>query len=258
MRRNSVFTPLGETFALLGKAPALVALAVMVVLNAANTGWFRLTVAQANSVDMATTAATIGIITVFTGLLFAVIRTVLHYRLARSLGSDAPSEIAPRLGYFIGISVVCIFLIRFWSGLAPLLFFSQVENAAAAMPLFAIALPLSHALLGALLYPIMVRLTAAAHSGNEFRLKTIWSELWTGKFGWLAIYALLVLAGTGLGWLETVALGLLPQTNGGAMLGGVLGGAIIGFSQTILLLYTVATYRALQRERGPGEASVFD
>lgn len=241
---------LAEAFRLLGTPVGLVAIAL---LGLTQFG-FSITLQSMTSDRSAGPGAamTLGMVSLVGRLAISILRAILHYALARQLGGDDSAELQPPvLGKWIVLAIVVIIAGQIWDVFGSII----VIWLRPSVTLYTISNVLLRSLLGLLIFPIMVRMVSAAHSGNQLRLGAIFRTLWSQRIGWLVIYALFPPAMSLLGWLPR----LIGWESSGAIsmplsaYGGLIGGA----GTVLSLTFSIAVYRAIHRP-GKSSASVFD
>ncbi len=253
MHEDTAFTPLGEAFALFARPPALVALLVLLVLYAFNG--FGMASAMAAMRDGSRGgAAMIGLYSMLGGFVLFLATAFVQFQLSRRLGDDVGMPGRADIGFWIGITIAYGVVSGLWQMLFTLIAAPAMATRET-VQYYPVVLGLSLLVFRTIVFPVLVRLVAAAHSGSELKLGPIWSALWSRRIGWLAIYVLLGAAVVALGFLPNLLTAALNETGG---ILAILPRALIGAAgQVLLLLYAIATYRALRRAAGGGPSDVF-
>jgi hypothetical protein len=221
-------------FALAQRGPALVALLVLVVIEAG----YALALAQVFGSGEQRDYARIGLLVTIAGFAIFLIVAAVQYQLARRLGNDGAPMVASNLGLWIGLTLIYGIASIVWSTVSSMIAV-QFSTDAIAYPL---AIGAMRVAFQVAMFAVLVRSVAAAHSGNRVPFARIWSILWSERIGWLGIYAALAAAIWLAIWFGGMA--VRPLLGDSATIGSLPGALLGAIGQIVLILYAIAVYRA--------------
>ncbi len=243
MEERGTQSPFGEGLSLLVRPPVLVVIAIVTIGAAMNRAAMASAMAGGEAV-----AFRVGLVSITSGLLGFFIGIACQFYLARRLGSDEPDPAAnAAIGKWITVTVIYGLLHGIWSFASPMIAVTLFPDTRLLPFVFIV----SGIVLALLLLPLAIRQYAAAHSGDRHRTSVVLAFVRSnalGLFGGLALLSALLAAAS---WSIVTLLTTLG-TYGSALMVGLVG----GLSKAVLMVWPLAAYRILNRQRG-SDADIF-
>lgn len=190
-------------------------------------------------------AQQLGILYAIFGIGGFLMAAAIGFMLARKLGGDGADEVPAAVGKWIAL-MLAYGLIGALAGVLLPFFLSRFE---VDPQIYLYAYPAVQLAVAVALMPIAVRLVAAAHSGNRFRIGAVARFLGADPVSWLGGRVLLGVAIIALGQ----GLGLVTRHMGEGSIPMVIGGLAGGLFQVLVMLWPIAAYRAMTGEEQVAE-----